>query len=250
MNRTQLVQTTGILLITFSVLINIPYWLLTQNFAYDDILREPTDYVLRQFHAGGTGLILTWFVFAMLVLLFIPISAFLQKILLREDTPYLPAATWMGVASGVLQAIGLMRWVFVIPALSRLYVDPSTDDVTRAAVMVVYQAVHQYGGVTIGEQLGQSLLIGWTLGVGVAMLKSPLFKPWVGGLALFTLPFWILGQSEFFATIIPDAPAWETAPLGFMLWEVWLIVVGIFLLRAAHKQRMSNGYSSVMPRQS
>lgn len=124
-----------------------------------------------------------------------------------------------------------MRWVFVIPVLARLYVDPTSSDVTRAAVTVVYQAVHQYGGVTIGKQLGQSLLVGWTVGVGVAMGRSALFKPWVGWLGLMTVPFWILGQSEFFATVIPTAPVVETAAIGFMLWEVWLIVVGVFLLR-------------------
>lgn len=240
MNRKQLIKTTGILFIAFSGLINIPYWLLTQNFEYDDILRQSPDAVLTKFHAGGSGLILTWFAFAMLALLFIPASAFLQKALSREDTPYLPAATLMGIASAVLQAIGLMRWVFVIPVLARLYVDPATDDATRAAVTVVYQAVHQYGGVTIGEQLGQSLLVGWTVGVGVAMVRSSLFKPWVGGLGLMTVPFWILGQSEFFATVIPTAPVVETAAIGFTLWEVWLIVVGVFLLRATDKQRRTS----------
>ena len=203
MNRLQLVRTTGVLFILFSVLLNVPYWLLTQNFEYDDILRKPTNYVLTQFHAGGTGLILTWFFFALGALLFVPASALLQKVLGREDTPYLAAATLMGVMSAVLQSVGLMRWVFVIPILAKLYVDPAASEPTRAAVFVVYQAVHQYGGVLIGEHLGQILLVGWTLGVGVAMLRSPLFKPWV-----------------------------ETAAIGFMLWEIWLIVVGVFLLRA------------------
>ncbi|KAF3891099.1 DUF4386 domain-containing protein [Tolypothrix bouteillei VB521301] len=244
MNRLQFVRTTGALFILFSVSINVPFWLLTQNFEYDDILRKPTDYVLTQFHAGGTELILTWFFFAAIALLFIPACTLLQKVLQCEDTPYLTTATLMGAISSVLQSIGLMRWVFVIPLLAKLYVDPSASDTTRAAVVVVYQAVHQYGGVVIGEHLGQILLVGWTLGVSMAMLRSPLFKRWVGWMGIMTVPLWILGQSEMFATIISSTPVLETASIGFMLWEVWLIVVGVSLLRV-NKRRLAVEKSSL-----
>lgn len=243
MNRLQLVRTTGALFILLSVLLNVPYWLLMQNFEYDDILRKPTDYVLTRFHAGGTGLILTWFVFALVALLFVPASALLQKILEREDTPYLTAATLMGVLSGLLQSVGLMRWVFVIPVLANLNVDPTASVATREAVAVVYRAVHQYGGVVIGEQLGQTLLAFWTLGVGVAMLRSPLFKPWVGWLGLVTVPFWILGQSELLATVILSIPTLEVTSIGFAIWEIWLFVTGIFLLKAANKWVTLNSQS-------
>ena len=143
MARSHLLRNTGILFIFFSISVNIPYWLLRRNFEYDDILRQPTEYVLTRFQAGGVSLILTWFTFALLALLFIPVSMLLQKSLSRPDTPYLAIATLMGVFSGVLQGSGLMRWVFVVPVLARLYVDPTVTDTTRAAVTVVYQAVHQ-----------------------------------------------------------------------------------------------------------
>ena len=139
MSRLQLSRTTGVLFIVFSILLNIPYLLLIQNFEYDDILRKPTAYVLTHFHAGGTGLILTWFVFGLTALLFIPVSALLQKVLGREDTPYLTAATLSGVVSGVVQSVGLMRWVFVIPVLANLYVDPAASQVTRFAQIQNYQ---------------------------------------------------------------------------------------------------------------
>lgn len=236
MNRLQLIRTTGILFILLVVLLNVPYTLLSQSFEYDDILRKPVDYVLTRFHAGGARLILTWFVFGLAALLFIPASTLLHKIMARKDIPYLTAATLMGALSGLLQCIGLMRWVFVIPILANTYVDPAASAATRETVTVVYQAVHQYGGVVIGEQLGQTLLAFWTLGVGIAMLKSPFFKPWVGWLGLATVPLWIFGQSELLATVIPSVPKWEVASVGFMIWEIWLIVTGIFLLKAASKR--------------
>jgi hypothetical protein len=240
MSRLQLARTTGILLILLVVLSNIPYMLLIQTFGYDDILREPVDVVLTQFHAGGTRLILTWFTFGLAALLFVPASLLLHQVMnwqmQRNDLPYLPIATLMGTLSGILQAIGLMRWVFVVPVLANIYTAPTASATTHDAVSVVYQAVHQYGGVVIGEHLGQTLLIGWTIGVGLTMRTSPLFKSWVAWWGLFTTPLLLLGQSELLATVIPEMPIVETTPIGFILWEVWLLVVGVSLLRVPEKR--------------
>lgn len=106
MKRWQLVRNTGILLIFLVVLSNIPYILLIQTFEYDDILRQPVDYVLTQFHAGGARLILTWFTFGLAALLFIPASIMLHLALAREDKIYLPIATFMGAMSGICKHWG------------------------------------------------------------------------------------------------------------------------------------------------
>lgn len=240
MGRLQLSRTTGILLILLVVLSNIPYIMLIQTFGYDDILREPVDVVLTQFHAGGTRLILTWFAFGLAALLFIPASLLLNQVIVvqsqHQPSPYLAIATLVGVLSGALQAIGLMRWVFVVPVLANLYTDPTASTTTRETISIVYQVVHQYGGVVIGEHLGQILLIGWTLGVGLAMRTSSLFKSWVAWWGLFTTPLLLLGQSELLATVMPGIPVVETTPIGFILWEIWLLVVGISLLLVPQKR--------------
>lgn len=133
-----------------------------------------------------------------------------------------------------------MRWVFVIPVLANLYTDPQASATTREAVSVVYQAVHQYGGVVIGEQLGQLLLIGWTLGLCWAMRSSALFKSWIAWWGIFTTPLLLLGQSELLAIAIPNLPVIETTPIGFILWEVWLLIVGISLLRVPPKKLLAS----------
>ncbi|MBD2177606.1 DUF4386 domain-containing protein [Pseudanabaena sp. FACHB-1998] len=236
MNRLQFVRTTGIFLVLLVIFLNIPYIRLTQIFEYDDILREPISDVLTKFHAGGTQLILTWFAFGLSALLFIPASILLHRIVDRQGSSYLAIATAMGVLSGVLQAVGLMRWVFVVPLLANLYVDPASSVATREAVKVVYQAVHQYGGVVIGEHLGQTLLIGWTIGVGIAMLRSPIFKRWVAWYGLMTTPMLLIGQSELLSTAMLSIPVIESTPIGFILWEIWLLIVGFSLLSVSPKK--------------
>lgn len=238
-NPLRLLRATGSLLILLVILSNIPYILLIQTFGYDDILREPVDVVLTRFQSGGTGLILTWFGFGLTALLLIPTSLLLHSVMElsvnRSQLPVLLAATLMGASSGILQAIGLMRWVFVIPVLVNLYTDPQASATTRETVRVVYQAVHQYGGVVIGEHLGQLLLIGWTLGMSWTMRSSTLFKPWIAWWGLFTAPLLLLGQSELLATVMP-IPVLETTPIGFILWEVWLLTVGVYLIKVPRQR--------------
>lgn len=220
------IRATGFFVITLVVLSIVPYLNLIATFDYDDILREPVEVVLTQFQAGGTSLIMTWFVFGLSALLLVPLTWLLFVALNRSDTPYLGAATVMGSLSGLVQAVGLMRWVFVIPILAQSYEDPSLDVAHRAAVEVAYQVLNQYGGVAIGEHLGQTLMVGWTLGLGVAMLRSPWIPVWVGWWGLATVPLLLVGQSELLATSIPGFPVLELTPIGFTLWEVWLLLVG------------------------
>lgn len=68
------------------------------------------------------------------------------------------------------------------------------------------------------------------------MLRSPLFKSWVGWLGLMTVPLWLLGQSELLATVIPGMPVLKVTSIGFISWEVWLLVVGISLLRVPRQR--------------
>ncbi|MDX2255647.1 MAG: DUF4386 domain-containing protein [Pseudanabaenaceae cyanobacterium bins.39] len=236
MNRLHFVRYTGIFLVLLVIFLNVPYIRLTQIFEYDDILRKPIGDVLTKFHAGGIQLMLTWFAFGLSALLFIPASILLHQIVYRQGSPYLAIATVMGVLSGVLQSVGLMRWVFVVPLLANLYTDPTSSLAIRETVKVVYQAIHQYGGVVIGEHLGQTLLVGWTIGVGSAMLRSPIFNPWVAWFGLMTTPMLLIGQSELLSTAMPSIPSIEITPIGFILWEIWLLTVGLSLLIVSPKK--------------
>jgi len=53
---------------------NAAFALLAARFDYPDILRRPTPEVLTRFSAGGTGLLLLWWGFAMTAVLFAPVA--------------------------------------------------------------------------------------------------------------------------------------------------------------------------------
>lgn len=233
MSMTWLRKVTGILFIAGAVLVNIPYTLLIMNFSYPDILREPPGYILTQFHAGGTGLVFTWLAFAWAGIPLLFAIVMLQKVLERENTPYLSGATIAGVIGAVTQMIGLLRWVFVVPTLAGMHTNPASSGASKEAVAVVFQAVHQYGGVLLGEHIGQAFTILWILLISVAMFRSDLFKPWLAWFGIVASIVYSLAQTELLATVIPSFPVLPEAGLiGSLLWLGWMIVMGIFLLRA------------------
>ena len=98
----------GWLLIAGAVGVFIPYTILTMTFEYPDILRQDIGIVLTKFHEGGTSLILTWWAFAILAL---PLLIAYIKIgqLLENRVSFIRWVTTLGVISGIVQIIGLLR---------------------------------------------------------------------------------------------------------------------------------------------
>lgn len=224
---------TGIFFIVGAVLVNVPYSLLIANFDYPDILRMPTAEILTRFHEGGNGLIYTWLAFAWVGLPMLFGAIMLKRVLEKEGSPLLETATTMGILGFVVQVIGLLRWVFVVPILARLFTDPAANSATQAAVSAVFVAVHQYGGVILGEHLGQIFIILWMTLISVIIYRSKMFSKWVSWLGWIASAVYLLAQTELFATAIPNFPVVDWAGLvGSLLWVLWMIVLGVYLVRA------------------
>ena len=233
MNTNFYQRLTGALFIIGAVLVNIPYTLLIMNFDYPDILREPTGHILTRFQEGGTGLIFTWLAFAWAGIPLLFAIVLLQKILERENTPYLLFGTVAGVIGAIAQMTGLLRWTFVVPVLAKTYTDPSASDIAKESAVIVFQAVHQYGGVIVGEHIGQAFSIFWMFIISLAIFKSNIFKRWLAWFGFLASGVYLLAQTELFASVIPDFPVVPEAGLiGSLLWLIWMIVLGVFLMRS------------------
>ena len=89
-------------------------------FDYPDILRRPPNQIFAAFAAGGGGeLVLTWYAFVLAALLFVPVSMAyaLGSGRLKTGAELAMAAAIIGALAGLLQAMGLLRWVLVVPGL-------------------------------------------------------------------------------------------------------------------------------------
>jgi len=230
-------QLTGLFFVLGAVLVNIPYTLLIINFDYPDILRAPVDQILIQFQMGGNSLIYTWLAFAWVGLPMLFGAIMLKRILEQENSFFLETATMIGVIGFIVQVIGLLRWVFVVPVIARLYTAPTTVTATKDALSALFLVVHQYGGVVLGEHIGQFFIIVWMSMISAILYKSPLFSKWVAWLGWVASAIYLLAQTELIATVIPAFPVIGWAGLsGSLLWLLWMTIVGIYLVksRAAH----------------
>ncbi|MEI9921039.1 MAG: DUF4386 domain-containing protein [Bacteroidota bacterium] len=224
-------KTIGILLISGAIALLIPYTMLTIIFEYPDILRHDTSEVLTGFHEGGNKLIWTWFAFAVTGLPLIPAFIRLgQK--LEGKTSLVRVATTIGVISLIVQVIGLLRWTFVVPVLADTFVN-ATDDATKAAAVVAFKTIHQFGGVILGEHLGQLFTVVWTILMTISFAKLKMLPKWVNVFGIVSAVIYFLAQAELFATVMPGFPVWNMAGfLGSTLWLVWLVIIGVRFMRA------------------
>ena len=146
---------------------------------------------------------------------------------LEGKLPLARIATSIGVIGLVVQMIGLLRWTFVVPVLANTFVS-APDEPTKAAAIVAFKTIHQFGGVILGEHLGQLFTIFWTVILSLSFSKLNLFPKWVSWLGLVSSSIYLLAQAELFATVMPDFPVWDMAGfVGSTLWLVWLVVVGV-----------------------
>ena len=224
----------GIAAIAFAIAFNAPYAILATIFDYPAVLRRPAGEVLTLFEAGGASLILTWHAFALAALLFVPLAILLS---VRADRIMARPALAIGAAmagslAGLAQAIGLWRWVFVVPALADAYVDPAASEAAKSAAESTFNLINLYGGVAIGEHIGQWLTALFVLMLSLLQLREGnRITAIIGFVAAASIA---LGTTEGLAIALGrsgDLFSLFTIA-GFLGLSAWLIATGITLLRA------------------
>ena len=146
---------TALLLIALPIGFTAAFFELGRAFDYPDILRKEPDEILRRFAAGGPGLILRWQALLVCAVAMLPLAPLLAVVL--GAGPELTALSIViGVAAGLVQTLGLVRWPFAVPELARRYVAAEGPDAeaTRRSIEVVFATLHRLLGVGIGSTSG------------------------------------------------------------------------------------------------
>jgi hypothetical protein len=226
----------GVVLIATPVLFNVGFTLLGQRFDYPDILRRPTPEVLERFRAGGKSLVLIWWAFALSAVLFAALTVLLAMAMVAEDTDVDNTVLALGVVFGVLasavQFLGLIRWTFLVPYLAQVSAEEPPDSPRAQAVDVVFQSFNRYLGVAVGEHLGYAFTGIWSILAGISLIDSAIVPDWLGAIGIASGPFFLLCSLEFVGRAEEDG--WKLAavltPITYVVWSVWLLVVGVALL--------------------
>lgn len=218
---------TGLLFIVAPVAFTICFTLLQMQFEYPDILRQPTADVLSKFQAGGTTLIASWYVLTLTAVLFIPVVVLFHTVLAEQRASVtLWIATSFGVVAGLAQALGFLRWPFLVPHLAQAYLETGASEAQRAAAAMVFEAFHRYAGMAIGEHLGYLSTSVWTFLVAGVMLRTPLFSRWLGVIGMLLAVGVAAGLFEPAGLEL----AGTINALSYLAWALWLMVVGVVLL--------------------
>ena len=217
---------TGLLLIIVPLAFNITFFLLQRAFEYPDILRQPTEAILKRFKKGGLPLRRLWYAFAMSAVLFTPVPVLVQQVFGPDAPWFLVVGTVMGVLAGVVQILGLIRWPFLVPSLADMYTDPKSSQATRDSAAVTFQAFHRYVGVAVGEHLGYIFTSIWTVLLSLAILQTGIVSPLFGWLGIIPAAGVLTGVFE--ETGFKAAGAINA--ISYILWSIWLVAFGIALL--------------------
>ena len=220
----------GISLVVAPLWFNATFALLGKRFDYPDILRRPATEILDRFHAGGSSLILLWWMFMLSGLLLIPAVVLLGQAL--GFTGIVPIAVTVGVLAGLVQMLGLLRWVYLVPSLARTNADPAVGSGERDATVAVFRAMHQFFGVGVGEHLGYLFTGLWSVLTGVAIAGTDLLPAWMGWVGVVVGAGLIVGSTEFLGRREEDgwALAGAAIPILYIAWSLWLLAMGISLI--------------------
>ncbi len=225
---------SGVSAIALGIGFNVPYAVLASLYDYPGILRKPAELALQRFHDGGPAIVLAWYGFTLGALALVPLAVSLSITgeRLRRYPALAIGAALAGVMAGLSQAVGLSRWVFVIPSLAA---SPDKADAARA-----FDILNAFGGVAIGEHIGQLLTALFVLQLAILQLKEKRRALGATGIAAaFAIT---AGTGEGLAIALGrngDVFSFATIA-GFLGLSIWLIATGFGLL-GSNRRRSDPG---------
>jgi hypothetical protein len=223
-------------LIAVPIAFNLAFLELGRVFDYPNILRREPDEILRRFAGGGSGLILRWQALLFSAVAMLPLVGLLAIVL--GATPALTVLSVVtGAAAALVQALGLVRWPFVVPELARRYVGADGPDAaaSRHTVEIVFATLNRLLGVGIGEHLGYLFTGLWTLLIAASILSTAVQPAPLGLVAVPIGLALLVGTLEFVGPNERDG--WSLAgtivPIAYIAWSLWLVAIGVAMLVTA-----------------
>lgn len=215
-------RAAGLLLVAVPLIFIAGFTGLQVSFDYPDILRRPAAEVLARFADGGGLLLAFWYAMMLAAILLVPAAVALGFHLWRRDPLLAALSAVFGVLAGLVQAMGLLRWIILVPSLAT---QNGLGGVDADAAGRLFDAANHYLGMGIGEHFGYLFTAVWT-----ALVAALVWRPHkivarcglaiaIGVAAGMLEPFGV----PFTATI---------NAVAYSLWAVWALMLGTVVLRS------------------
>ena len=134
-----------------------------------------------------------------------------------------------------MQTLGFVRWPFLVPFLAQSYLAPEATEMQRVTAIGLFDAFNHYAGAGVGEHLGYLTTAVWTLLTAVVMVRTGLLSRWLG------IAGGVLGVG--IAAGLVEPAGWQLGgainAISYLLWAVWLLVLGVILLRGRSSTQLA-----------
>jgi hypothetical protein len=217
-------KTAAALLIAVPLIFTAGFTGLQMTFEYPDILRHPAGEVLTRFSQSGADLHSYWYAMMFASLLMIGGVIALGLRLWQRDSLLAGLSIGAGVLASLVQALGLLRWVLLVPSLAALYVAPGASELDKAMAVSLFDFANHYLGMGVGEHLGYFFTAIWTVLASALLFNTNRILA-VSGVAIAIGV--ASGMLEPFGVPMTGA----VNAISYTLWALWTLLLGITILR-------------------
>ena len=221
-------RTAGVFLVAVPLIFTAGFTGLQMTFEYPDILRHPAGEVLTRFAAAGADLHVYWYamMFAALLMIGGTISAGLY--FWKRDTLLASLSIGAGVLAGLVQALGLLRWVMLVPSLAAMYVAPGATEAQQSMAVGLFDAANHYLGMGVGEHLGYFFTAIWTVLVAALVFRTNRIVAISGVVIAAGVAAGMLEPFGVPMTGMIDS-------ISYTLWALWTLILGVVVLRGERR---------------
>lgn len=142
------------------------------SFGWPEFLRSPPAQILESINQGSDHVYLSYYLWVLAWIAFVAVPVLTWSTACRSASVIALVAIPFGCLAGLCHAIGPGRWVFVVPALAADFARAGEDPVGQQAILTVFDALHRFAGIMIGEHFGNILKGIWTLLVSLSLVQS------------------------------------------------------------------------------
>jgi len=231
MNHKSTIRLGGIAFILTGVLYPLVFTILAIRFGYPDVLEGQANEVLPKLLAGGWAFRATWAVYGLLPLLLIPAGTGAFYALRRNMEGGMRIALHFSMLAAFALSIGLLRWSSIHWELAKFQQNAAGPQ--REMVNALFLGLNSYLGNYIGEFLGEGLMHGFLMLTAVAMLRSAGFPKWMAWIGIAVSGLSLVGVLR---NVNGLAESVQDLANTLMLFPLWLILLGIGLVRFSTKR--------------
>lgn len=231
--RFGLFRLTALLLVLEVLLQTVPLVVLGAAIGWPASLDEPASVNLPLIVEQRGAVLVGYGSYLLYSVLILPLAFLLYRVLADREgpaSPLLTIAVGFGIVSALARTLGIVRWLFMMPVLAGIYLDPQASGATREAVAMFYEAFNAYAG-GVGEILGVGLFGAALFAlISVALVRSARFPSWIGYAGLVVAALLFVGVLEVFGL---DVGLFLTVSVSAL--QLWMLALAFVLFRSARR---------------